>query len=41
MTLHGEMDGKKIQMRLELFPRENFLLVTRGFNWVQEFPFNR
>ena len=41
MTLQGEMDGKKIQMRLELFPRENFLLVTRGFNWVQEYPFNR
>lgn len=41
LLLQGEMDGKKIQLRLELFPRENFLLVTRGFNWVQEFPFNR
>jgi len=41
MTLTGEMDGKKIQMRLELFPRESFPLVTRGFNWVQEYPFNR
>jgi hypothetical protein len=41
MTLTGEMDGKKIQMRLELFPREKFLLVSRGFNWIQEYPFNR
>lgn len=41
MTLQGEMDGKKVQMRLELFPRERFLLVTRGFNWIQEYPFNR
>jgi hypothetical protein len=41
MTLAGQMDGKKIQMRLELFPREKFLLVSRGFNWVQEYPFNR
>jgi hypothetical protein len=41
MTLAGDMNGKKIEMRLELFPREQFLLVTRGFNWVQEYPFNR
>ena len=41
LTLSGEMDGKKIQMRLRLYPREKFLLVTRGFNWVQEYPFNR
>jgi hypothetical protein len=41
MTLTGEMDGKKIQMRLELFPREKFLLVSRGFNWIQEYPLNR
>ena len=41
MTVAGDMDGKKIQMRLELFPRERFLLVSRGFNWVQEYPFNR
>lgn len=41
MILEGEMDGKKVQMRLELFPREKFLLVSRGFNWIQEYPFNR
>ncbi|HKQ72357.1 MAG TPA: DoxX family protein [Blastocatellia bacterium] len=41
MILQGEMDGKKVQMRLELFPREKFLLVNRGFNWIQEYPFNQ
>jgi len=41
MALQGEMDGKKFQMRLELFPRERFLLVSRGFNWIQEYPFNQ
>jgi hypothetical protein len=35
------MDGKKVQMRLDLFPRERFLLVSRGFNWIQEHPFNQ
>ena len=35
------MDGKKIRLELELFPRERFLLVTRGFHWMQEYPFNR
>ena len=41
MTVSGEMDGKAIVLRLELFPREKFLLVSRGFNWIQEYPFNR
>ncbi len=41
LVLDGEMDGKSVQMRLELQPRENFLLVSRGFRWIQEYPFNR
>ena len=41
MVLDGVMDGKKMKLQLELFPREKFLLVTRGFNWIQENPFNR
>ena len=41
LTLDGELDGKKIRMETTLFPREKFLLVSRGFNWVQELPFNR
>jgi hypothetical protein len=41
LQLEGVMDGHKIRMRLELFDRNKFLLVTRGFHWVQEYPFNR
>lgn len=41
MILQGAMDGKKVRMRLDLFPRERFLLVSRGFNWIQEYPFNQ
>ena len=26
------MDGKKIRMELQLFPREKLLLVSRGFS---------
>jgi uncharacterized membrane protein YphA (DoxX/SURF4 family) len=41
VVLDGEMDGHKVQMQLQLFDRKNFLLVSRGFHWVQEYPFNR
>jgi hypothetical protein len=41
LVLDGVLDGKKMRLALELFPREKFLLVSRGFNWVQEYPFNR
>lgn len=41
LTLTGDLNGQKIAMRMELFPREKFLLVSRGFSWVQEYPFNR
>jgi hypothetical protein len=41
LVLEGSMDGHKIQMQLQLFDRNNFLLVNRGFHWIQEYPFNR
>jgi uncharacterized membrane protein YphA (DoxX/SURF4 family) len=41
MTLDGDMDGHKIDMRLALVDRNGFLLVNRGFSWVQDYPFNR
>jgi hypothetical protein len=41
LTLIGEMNGRKIEMRLDLVPRQSMLLVSRGFNWIQEYPFNR
>jgi len=41
LTLDGEVDGKHIQMAMTLHDLNKFLLVSRGFNWVQEQPFNR
>ncbi len=41
LTLDGDMDGHKIHMQLQLVDRNKFLLVSRGFHWVQENPFNR
>jgi hypothetical protein len=41
LILNGEFNGKKLRMETHLVPRENFLLVNRGFNWMQELPFNR
>jgi len=41
LTLDGNMDGHKVQMQLRLTDRDKFLLVSRGFHWIQEYPFNR
>jgi len=41
LVLDGELGGRKIRMRLAQFDLNKFLLLTRGFNWVQEYPFNR
>jgi hypothetical protein len=37
----GAIDGQRLELRTTRIDREKFLLVSRGFNWVQEFPFNR
>jgi hypothetical protein len=39
--LDGTMEGHKMRMLLQLVDREKFLLVSRGFHWIQEYPFNR
>jgi uncharacterized membrane protein YphA (DoxX/SURF4 family) len=41
LTLDGDMDSHKIHMSLRLADRDKFLLVNRGFQWIQEYPFNR
>jgi hypothetical protein len=41
LTLDGDMDGHKTHLQLKLVDRNSFLLVNRGFHWIQEFPFNR
>jgi hypothetical protein len=41
LTLDGKMDGHTIHMQLQLVDRDKFLLVNRGFHWIQEYPYNR
>lgn len=41
LVLDGDMDGHRIHLQAQLFDRNKFLLVSRGFNWIQEYPFNR
>jgi len=41
LILDGNMDYRQVRMQLQLMDRNRFLLVNRGFNWAQEYPFNR
>lgn len=41
LLLDGAMDGHKIHADCQLLDRSKFLLVSRGFHWVQDYPFNR
>jgi uncharacterized membrane protein YphA (DoxX/SURF4 family) len=41
LALDGHMDGHTIHMQLQLFDRNKFLLISRGFHWIQENPYNR
>ncbi|MEA2603470.1 MAG: hypothetical protein QOF89_4462 [Acidobacteriota bacterium] len=40
MALEGTLNGQKIRARLSR-QDNSFLLVNRGFHWVNEYPFNR
>ncbi len=41
LILDGNLDSHKIHMQLQLVDHSKFLLVSRGFHWIQEYPFNR
>lgn len=41
LILDGTMDGHAIHMQLKLEDRHKFELVSRGFHWIQEYPYNR
>jgi hypothetical protein len=41
LIIDGPMGGHKLHMELRLYDRSKFLLVNRGFHWVQQGPFNR
>lgn len=41
LYLYGIKEGDTLNVIFEPFDRQNFLLVNRGFNWINERPYNR
>ena len=41
MIVEGNMDNHEMRAQLALFDRSKFLLVSRGFHWIEDYPFNR
>jgi uncharacterized membrane protein YphA (DoxX/SURF4 family) len=41
LILDGALGGHTIHMEARLVDHRKFPLLSRGFNWIQEFPFNR
>jgi hypothetical protein len=41
LELRGSMDGKAISAALKRAPEKRYELMSRGFNWIQELPYNR
>ena len=41
VVLDGRVDGAPLVVRLKRIEPSQSLLVSRGFHWIQEFPFNR
>jgi len=41
LIVDGRMEDHQVHIELQLTDRNKFLLVSRGFHWIQEFPLNR
>jgi hypothetical protein len=41
LLLDGQMDGRRIHSKLRREGEGKFLLLNRGFHWINEYPFNR
>jgi len=41
LVLEGRIGGEALRVRLRRFDESRFLLVSRGFHWINETPFNR
>jgi hypothetical protein len=41
LVLDGTMNGQKATLQLTRLDHTKFLLVSRGFHWIQDYPFNR
>jgi hypothetical protein len=41
LIVDGRIEDHQVHIELQLTDRNKFLLVSRGFHWIQEFPLNR
>lgn len=41
LAMEGTLDGHQVRARLRRVDESKFLLVTRGFHWINEYPYNR
>jgi hypothetical protein len=41
LLLSGAMSGDSLRVRLRRVDHTKFLLVSRGYHWINEYPFNR
>ena len=41
LTVESELEGKRIAGRFRRVDETRFRLVSRGFNWINEYPYNR
>ena len=41
LSLSAYIDGKELTLHLKKLRREDYLLVNRGYHWINEFPYNR
>ena len=41
LVVKGKWNGDQVEARCKLRPRESFLVVSRGFHLINDFPFNR
>ncbi len=41
LILQGVYKDDTLSVQLEYYDKNNFVLLNRGFNWINEFPYNR
>jgi hypothetical protein len=41
LALEGTLEGRTIKARMRRAETSDFLLISRGFHWINEYPFNR
>jgi hypothetical protein len=41
LDLTGSFEGKAVEAKLRRIPESRFPLLSRGFHWINEYPFSR